>query len=110
MMTLAQLVLAISQLPREFRNTEVRFVVGVREVERGPSEGAVVITSTGVASLCVGTQGMFLFLDQNKANHREEPMPFVPPNFPTGDKEFDQKRWNLLGGEDGDHGEDWKKG
>lgn len=109
MLTLGQLAAAINQLPREFGQVEVRIVMSVREADRGPFEGAVVMLSSPVAGMCVGKNGMFLFLEQNKAGHREEPLPNLPPNFATGDAEFDKRRREMLMGED-DSGDDWKKG
>jgi len=110
MLTLAQLAEAINQLPRGFLDVEVRLVTGIQEVERGPMEGSAEMTSAGVVSICIGKQGMFLFLDHEKVRERREPLPPLPPNFVTGDRDFDERRRSLFGDEDCDHGEDWKKG
>jgi hypothetical protein len=109
MLTLGQLAGAINQLPREFGQVEVRLVLGVRESDRGPFEGATVMQSAPVAGLCVGKNGMFLFIEQNKAAQREEPLPNLPPTFTTGDKDYDERRKELGGGGE-EPGEEWKKG
>lgn len=107
MLTLGQLVNAIQQLPTAFLTIEIRLVTEVSEADRGPFEGAVVMTSAEVAGLCVSKNGMYLFIQQEKQGQRQEPLPQVPPNFATGNKEIDER---LREGGDDDPSEKWKKG
>ena len=110
MLTLEQLIGAIQQLPAAFLNIEVRLVTGVSEAERGPFEGAVVMTNAEVAGLCITKNGCFLFVNQSRDGQRQEPLPKMPPNFTTGNPDVDEKLRQQNGGDDDDPSEKWKKG
>jgi hypothetical protein len=109
-MNLAELANAIRQIPAALHaQIQVRQVVSLSEIDRGPMEGSLVAVSAPVVGLCANTSAMLLFVGQEPEEQRlEPPMPGLPSGFRTGNKEYDQK--HSREDDEEDAGDAWKQG
>lgn len=108
MLILSQMMAALGQLSAVMsRRTEVKIVIGTRDANGGLFDGQEVMTVVPVAGMVVNSSGVYLFVEQNKTAHREEPLPKIPVEFNTGNALLDARRKNAASAP---VVEDWKKG
>lgn len=103
MITVRKLLEKLKEMDPSMLDAPVRVVSRIREVEKGPREGALVIQNkdaTG-AALCHG--GLFIFSEEDSEG-QENYVEGLPGGFCTGNKEIDNR---LKGFESGD---EWKMG
>jgi hypothetical protein len=104
MLTIKQLSMALQQLDAKLLNLPVRLVQELREVERGPLEGAFKMQNKPVVGVALTQEGLFLFIQESDEDQKENYLAGLPPGFQTGNIEIDNR---LKGIEPGD---EWKNG
>jgi hypothetical protein len=107
MLTFNTLIELGRKMPAHIAAAEVRAVVKVELVDRGPHEGELALRSLPIVSICGSPTGILVFVSQDESLERTEYLPALPPGFKTGNAQIDARPPPTP---ERDPGDEWKDG